>query len=285
MANYSKNLAERLLNRGPNIGYCAICRTYGSLTKDHVPPKGCGNINDSVISHVYDSSPERPQKRVLSQGGSHFRTICGHCNNTLLGTEYDPALTEVVRDIEMYFQRASDSRLVLPRTQLFEYQPNRFLRSVLGHLLAANAVKDVVANDHAIPLDDALREYVLDPSKCLPEEVCVYYWFYPHRRRVAMKHSVMGFFGGNGASIYGHVFKFFPFGFWIVWDEQGDRSRQFGLRSLDDSSQFISATSRLPVDLSPLRSPNFPEAPPPDGMWATTDYLASQAMDRASAHS
>jgi len=194
-------------------------------------------------------------------------------------------LTKVVRDIETYFQRASDSRLVLPRTQLFEYQPNRFLRSVLGHLLAANAVKDVVANDHVIPLDDALREYVLDPSKCLPDEVCIYYWFYPHRRRVAMKHSVMGFFGGNGANIYGHLFKFFPFGFWVVWDEQGYRSRQFGLRKLDDSSPILSATSRLLVDLLPLKAHDFPEAPTDDGMWLLVDYLASQAEDRVLARS
>ena len=282
MTSYSRNLHERLTNRGPSIGYCAICRAHGYLTKDHVPPKGCGNINDSVISHVYDSRSQGRPKPVLSQGGSHFRTICGHCNNTLLGTEYDPALNKVVLDIEQYFRQASGSRLALPRTKLFDYQPNRFLRSVLGHLLAANAVRDVVANDIAIPLDDALRAYVLDPTSCLPNEVCIYYWFYPHRRRVVMKHSVMGFFGGNGASIYGHVFKFFPFGFWIVWDEQGDRSRQFGLRRLDDSSQFIAATSRLSIDLSPLRSPNFPEAPPDTGMWLTADFLASQAEDRAS---
>jgi len=28
-----------------NKGYCNICGTYGSLTLDHVPPKGCVGIN------------------------------------------------------------------------------------------------------------------------------------------------------------------------------------------------------------------------------------------------
>lgn len=280
MADYSKNLAERFSNRGPKVGYCAICRAHGPLTADHVPPKNCGNINDSIFTDVYGPSPERPRKPVMSQGGSHFRTICAYCNNTVLGTEYDPALRDVVHQIETYFKLASSSRLSLPRTRLFDYQPNRFLRAVAGHLLAANGVPDVVSNDRVAPLDAALREYVLDPARCLPDELCVYYWFYPHRRRVVMKHSAMGFFGGNGASIYGHVFKFFPFGFWFVWNEDGDRSRQFALRQMKESSTFVSAASRMALDLWPLQSLNFPEAPSNGGMWLVADQYVSQADDR-----
>ncbi|NRO99618.1 hypothetical protein GWC77_27580 [Paraburkholderia sp. NMBU_R16] len=218
MADFSKNLAERFSNRGPKVGYCAICRAHGPLTADHVPPKNCGNINDSVFTDVYGPSPERPKRMVFSQGGSHFKTICSRCNNTVLGTDYDPALRDVVHQIERYFTLASRSRLSLPRTQRFDYQPNRFLRAVAGHLLAANGVPDVLSIDPVAPLDAALRRYVLDPTQCLPEQLCVYYWFYPHRRRVVMKHSVMGFLrfvGGNNETIYGHVFKFFPFGFWV----------------------------------------------------------------------
>ncbi|MGQ7907860.1 hypothetical protein, partial [Burkholderia sp. BC1] len=65
MADYSKNLAERFSNRGPKVGYCAICRTHGPLTADHVPPKNCGNINDSIFTDVYGPSPERPRKPVM----------------------------------------------------------------------------------------------------------------------------------------------------------------------------------------------------------------------------
>jgi len=280
MADYSKNLVERFSNRGPKVGYCAICRKHGPLTTDHVPPKNCGNINDSIFTSIYGPSPDRPRKLVMSQGGSHFRTICAYCNNTVLGTEYDPALRDVVHQIETYFKLASVSRLSLPRTRLFDYQPNKFLRSIAGHLLAANGVPDVMSNDRSAPLDAALREYVLDPQRCPPKELCVYYWFYPHRRRVVMKHSAMGFFGSNGATIYGHVFKFFPFGFWFVWDEEHGHSQQFSLRRLDDASPFISATSRLVLDLWPLRPLNFPEAPPDDGVWLIADQYVSQADDR-----
>jgi len=284
MADYSKKLEERFSNRGPKVGYCAICRKHGPLTADHVPPKNCGNINDSIFTSIYGPSPDRPRKLVVSQGGSHFRTICAYCNNTVLGTEYDPALRDVVQQIETYFKLASSSRLSLPWKQLFDYQPNRFLRSVAGHLLAANGVPDVESDDRVAPLDAALRRYVLDPTQCLPKELCIYYWFYPHRRRVVMKHSAMGFFGGNGASIYGHVFKFFPFGFWFVWNEEHGRSQQFNLRRLDDASPVISATSRLVLDLWPLQPPNFPEAPSDDGMWLLVDKYVSQADDRDKQH-
>ncbi|AIO42490.1 hypothetical protein DM40_1985 [Burkholderia cenocepacia] len=280
MADYSNNLTERFSNRGPKIGYCAICRTHGPLTVDHVPPKNCGNINDSIFTDIYGPNPERPRRLVISQGGSHFRTICARCNNTVLGSEYDPALRDVVQQIETYFKLASHSRLSLPLTQLFDYQPNRFLRAVAGHLLAANGVPNVVATDPTAPLDAALRQYVLDPTQCLPDGLCVYYWFYPYRRRVVMKHSLMGFMGGNGAHIYGHVFKFFPFGFWFVWNEDSGRSRLFNLRQLDDSSSVVSATSRLVLDLHPLRSMNFPEAPMNDGMWLLANQYASRADDR-----
>lgn len=130
------------------------------------------------------------------------------------------------------------------------------------------------------PLYAALREYVLDPARCLPEELCAYYWLYPHRCRVGTKHSAMRFFGGNGAIIYGHIFEFFPFGFWFVWNNDGDRSRQFCLRRLNDSSAFVSALSRLPLDLWPLQSMNLPEAPSNDCMWLVPDQNVSQANDR-----
>ncbi|HDR9499770.1 TPA: hypothetical protein QDC06_003019 [Burkholderia cepacia] len=216
----------------------------------------------------------------MSQGGSHFRTICAYCNNTVLGTEYDPALRDVVQQIEKYFKLASESRLSLPPKQLFDYQPNKFLRAIVGHLLAANGVPDLVVTDTVSPLDVALRRYVLDPTQCLPDELRVYYWFYPHRRRVVMKHSLMGFWGSNGAHIYGHVFKFFPFGFWFVWNEESGRSRQFNLRHLNDSSPDVSATSQLVLDLLPRQPMNFPEAPLDDGMWLLVDQYASRADDR-----
>ena len=117
-------------------------------------------------------------------------------------------------------------------------------------------------------------------TRCFPEALCVYCWFYLISRRAVMKPSTVGFFGGDGATIYGHAFKLFPFGFWFVWNENGGRSRQFALRRMEDSSPFVSAPSRLALDLWPLQSLIFPEAPLNDGMRLVADQYVSQAAGR-----
>lgn len=284
MGKYSKDLSDRFSNRGPETGYCAICRAYGPLTKDHVPPKNCGNVRDSVMRGVFPDQAGRFSGRVISQGGSHFRTICGGCNSGLLGVEYDPALSDVVRQVEQLIRSAFVTGLALPDTHLFDYKPNRFVRSVLGHLLAANAVDELTKDDltsKVAPLDAALRAFVLDPCGSLPDNVDVYYWLYPDRRRVIVKHAAMGWFGNGGQIIYGHVFKFFPFGFWIVQHESPTTSYRISLPTINaDLSADIDACARLLVPLAPLQKLNFPEAPPDDGMWLISDRLASQAIDR-----
>lgn len=283
MGSYSDNLQKRFSNRGNQTGLCAICRTHGKLSRDHIPPKACGNMSDVVIRDVFGNSLDQQRSPLISQGGLHFKTTCENCNSTLLGTEYDPALIAVVNEINSFLTRASTSRLSLPQTHLFEYQPNRFLRSVLGHLLAANAVGDTVAVTPEAPLDAALREYVMDKSRVLSSSIHVYYWLYPYQRQVIMKHCGMGFQGSGGDLIYGHVLKFYPFGFWIVWNKQmHNRKKRINLPRLDMSlSSDISATARLVVNLRPLHASNFPEVPPDDGMWLTADHLVSRAEIRA----
>lgn len=283
MGNYANSLSKRFSNRGPDKGFCAICRKHDTLTKDHVPPKACSNVSDVVIRDIFGDGVKQHRSPLVSQGGLHFKTLCGSCNNTLLGTKYDPALTAVVNEIRTYMTRASASCLELPKTQLFDYQPNRFLRSILGHLLAANAVDDVTRTTPEAPLDAALRKYVLEPSEVLDSNIHVYYWLYPYRPKVIMKHCGMGFLGSRGELIYGHVFKFFPFGFWVVWAQQPNSSiRRISLPRLDlEASSIISAAAKLAINFWPLQDSNFPEAPPDDGMWLLTDYLVSQAETRA----
>ena len=87
MPDYSKHLRERFSNRGPKVSYSAICRERNPLGADHVQPKNCGNIDDSVLTDVYGPSRERPRKQLPSQRGSHFRTIRGYCTTTRLGSD------------------------------------------------------------------------------------------------------------------------------------------------------------------------------------------------------
>jgi hypothetical protein len=286
LANYSKAILKRFATSGPSEGFCAICRLPAALTKDHVPPKNCGNVRDSVIQHLFGNSlaaaGEVRNKTTMSQSGLHFKTICNECNNTRLGIHYDPALGSVVQQVQTCFLNYSASGLSLPRMQLFDYLPNRFTKSIVGHLLAANAVNDVRSNGVAPPIDSALRAYFMDPNAVLPANIDIYYWLYPYRPRVILKHGAMGFAGSQGDIIYGHVFKFFPFGFWFVKSDLPIKNWQINLRKLNtDLSPDLDAMNRLAVEFRPLQSPNFPEAPEGNRMWLVNDDLASRTDDRS----
>ncbi|QIE22591.1 hypothetical protein [Caballeronia sp. SBC2] len=284
MGQYSNEITNRFETYGPPEGFCAICRLFRPLTRDHVPPKNCGNVRKSVIQHLFGDSVAHATRAknvpTFSQTGSHFKTLCGECNNTRLGSLYDPVLGAVTKQVQDYFVRSSQSRLSLPRTQLFDYQPNKFARAIIGHLLAANAVHDVRTDGPSPPIDMALRAYFLDPSASFPDNLDLHYWLYPYRSRVIVKHGALGFTGSGGAVIYGHLLKFFPFAFWVVKNDAGFHNWKPAARRLNiDLSTDINAVNRLAIDLRPLESPNFPEAPEDNRMLLISDHLASRADD------
>jgi hypothetical protein len=98
MGEYSKNLKKRILNQGPKEGFCVICGGFGVLSRDHVPPKGCHNLNDVELKTVLPS-PEYSKVGTTSQGGTHYKTLCEKCNNHCLGTLYDQALIDFSNSI------------------------------------------------------------------------------------------------------------------------------------------------------------------------------------------
>jgi hypothetical protein len=121
-----------------------ICGAYGSLTKDHVPPKGCGNIKDVVLKTFTPQTFTKERTPVsYSQKGSHFRTICGKCNNDLLGAKYDPELIKLYKEVVGIAESAQNNRLILPRYHTHFIKPQKIARAVVGHLLAANSAHTV----------------------------------------------------------------------------------------------------------------------------------------------
>lgn len=73
------------MKREKQIGKCAICGTEGELTKEHVPPQKAFN-DQSYISVPFEQAQglrydERPTAKPI-QGGIHYYSICGHCNNS-----------------------------------------------------------------------------------------------------------------------------------------------------------------------------------------------------------
>lgn len=282
MGDYSKKISERFSNRGlSNEGYCAICREFRVLTRDHVPPKGCGNVRDAVIKGLFPPKGGEKGGFKISQGGAHFRTVCKECNSGRLGTDYDPALIRLIGDVNKYMSLLFRKRLTLPRHHRFRFQPQRVARSLLGHLLAANAVPELETNHTGGPLDKALRAYVMDPTAKLPHDVKIFYWFYPFRRQVIMKHTAMTEFG-TGEILYGHILKFLPMGFWVVSGLTEQGAWKINMPTLlDDENLALDDERYLWLNFDSVRPASFPEQPDGNRIWLMSDQFVSQASPRS----
>jgi len=88
MKKLSPRKGRPLLTVGPDLGFCAICRNYKKLTNDHVPPKGCGNIENLLLKRLFGRTL-LDENFCKATGGLHYKTLCSQCNNKLLGAKYD----------------------------------------------------------------------------------------------------------------------------------------------------------------------------------------------------
>jgi len=209
------NLKKRIKVRGPLKGYCTICGEFGELTADHVPPKGCANISPVEIRTLTKALNKTSEKPRYSQNGVKFRTICSVCNNDRLGGEYDKEIINLANEITQYYRPILDSGLSLPSIQKITIKPQRLARAIIGHLLAAEPVKNVKAKPVDAPFPNKLREYFLDQSQDLPEGIEIYYWLYPSKTHVIIKGCGLAILGA-GCSAVGHIMKFFPLVFYVV---------------------------------------------------------------------
>ena len=208
MGNYSENLKRRVINRGNKIGHCVICGEHGKLSRDHVPPKACNNLNDVELRSLYPSHDIK-EIATTSQGGSHYKTLCEECNNTRLGQYYVPYLVSLSNEITSLVLGAKNQVISLPQELTTIIRPQRIARAVVGHCLAAIAVNETKTGLVSSPISDALREYFLTPDLPMPEELTIYYWPYPSKRQVVVKHMGKSSIHDKGV-IYGHVIEFLP---------------------------------------------------------------------------
>lgn len=235
----------RVVEKSADDQRCNICLRAEALTEDHVPPKRC--LWDRSV-HLYGiaglmSSHEAPVVHMRSNNGVRYRTLCGYCNNTLLG-RYDDDLKALVDAISSFCQ----SKLVLPRRSPelpIRCRPRAVLQSVLGHLLAAKSI-----TDEGGQVDIALRPSILDPAVPIPDRIHVFYWLHPHRtvevvRDISMP-AVRGRLWGSSFAMFS-ILKFYPIGFLVT-----DTPTYEGLPSLDEfraAPADLVAHIRLPVDI------------------------------------
>lgn len=245
-------LVYRKFKRRRN-GRCNICGAQGSLTWDHVPPKGGielqpVEIDRAAAAFVSSLAIEKPE---ISHNGLRFRTLCAKCNNERLGAKFDPALNELALAVERFLRTPLSLSPVLHA----EAQPNAVVRSILGHLVAAR-----LSSDPGL-FDPQVSELILDDSKRVPPAINVFYWIYPYAQQIVFRDALMPAVRGRYADFqrFG-VLKYFPLAFLIT-----TACAYEGLASLtswrDEPTTF---RTQLPIDLRGARDPYWPETPAPD---------------------
>lgn len=278
MGKFSQRLNKRVQNKGPKIGWCVICGSHGELTRDHVPPKQCNNLNDYEIN-ILMPNKEYSKKGTTSQGGTHYRTLCKKCNSERLGINYDPELIKLTREITDQVRISHSGNLILPDQIHLFVKPQKVARSIIGHTLAAIAVEEARIGLVSSPFADAMRGYFLDHDAYLPEELDIFFWVYPSKRQVVMKHM-----GKKSIryreTVVGHIIKFLPLGFWVVWNKP--KSIDLGLPSLPKDKHIrIDGLEQVSINLKEIPPLSFPEAPADDEFVVFNSEYAVKGVEKS----
>lgn len=265
--NSSNFLNSRVITKGPKEGHCRICKQYGKLTRDHIPPIGSIKVSDVELRTLAEKKNIKP---TIGQGGTNFRTICGNCNNNLLGKQYDLELNKVSNQVGQLIKdnlSLSSRGFSLPPKASIKIKPQRLARAIIGHLLASNYHPNQSDINEYVPYPEALRDYFLDQNALLPDELNIYYWYYPGKRQVILHSTSMSCYERilepiSEPLIFSLV-KFFPIAYWITWEEPKDidinAPKLFTNRNIG-----IDHTEEIEIKLSHYPRIDFPERPDDD---------------------
>jgi hypothetical protein len=237
-----------LTTRGPKHGRCNICGNVGPLTDDHTPPKGCVRPTAMTLQHVASRLSAERAHAAKANDGVKYRTLCGRCNNELLGGRYDLALIDFVNRVAGLLE----SNLSLPSEMTIPAMPGRIVRAVWGHLAAVGVDRYPKGPD-----TEALRDFFFDESLSIPDGINVYYWVYPYRRQVLIRDAGITDMRGPSHATY-WLMKFYPLAF-AVWRSEGSYGLNF--RDLAALSPTPGAVVDVRVELTRLPPELWLEAP------------------------
>jgi len=211
------HISERQHHTKITEGYCNICGIYGRLTSDHVPPK-CAITLEPVLQKTVSEffHTKQPIKPLGSRNGSHFRTICSHCNNDVLG-KLDKSIKEVTTLFRQQLSYYMTGKQIHPFISI-PFDSISFTKAMIGHILSATSVKDCKKPPVESPLYTPLKNYVLGKKSSFEDSHDIYYWFYPHRMHISAQ-SVAFMNKGHVAVMC--VLHFFPIAFIVTTKNEG----------------------------------------------------------------
>lgn len=250
--------------RGPVRGKCNICGETAALTVDHTPPKGYAPALPVRIAHLAERlGSTASQLSRKSPDGLKYRSLCQRCNSELLGTQYDPTLIRLAKDVTCLLE----SELLLPGVTSVVTKPQRLARSVLGHIAAQGVARELP--------DEALRSYLMDPFAIPPGNIRLHYWVYPHAQRLLMRDAVITELGSGNTPSTIWLMKCFPLAFAATWEETYRFEGMYQPRNFDPYLHLgVDDAAELPIDLTHVPHRAWPEHP----QGSTVLLLGEQAV-------
>ena len=129
--------------KNQKYGLCAICEKKARLSKDHIPPKCCGNKGKFIFTRLVNEKNFR--ENFIAQNGITFSFICDDCNNKM-GALYDE---EMAKFQNLIFDLGKDGNSKI-KVDLY-----KILKCIIGHFLASYEC----GNSN---LQNAMKKFYLD---------------------------------------------------------------------------------------------------------------------------
>ena len=230
-------------------GLCNICGTAGPLTEDHIFPLSTVPFDLLEVRGLAEHLSCNPSKPRSARGSVARRTICGNCNSKRLGSRYDPHFKDFAERVASWVNAKYQQDLTLPANFSIQLKPNRVLRAIIGHLLAAESRPRRHAPLVRAPMPDGMREFFLDETKELPPNLEVFCWPYPSETQVIIRGAGIGHYGYKHF-ITSDFMKAFPLGYWLVWDRDDSISiplcRMPSTKSIDEERSVELSFQNVP---------------------------------------
>ncbi len=207
-------------------GICTICLKPKPLSIDHVPPKCLGNDRKMAFKRLYpiDSGPNFE----FVAKGLAYKTICEDCNGKM--SDFDTTLSKVYNAIR---NSSPSSHLIK-----LEFNMPRFLKSILGHFLAAKTT-----NDRSV-FEEACAQVLIGNVKSFSQQYRLYLFYYPFHIIKVIRD--IGLIAGDQKMILVNAIKIFPLAI-IFTDSKLFNENDFTEKILESNTR-ITLNKRITIN-------------------------------------